>query len=84
MRLLGRPSKKLDKDVPLLIMIGSEDSLGGEKSIAKLAESYVKRAKLSDVEAIIYPEARHEIFNETNSDEVTADLIAWLDARLAR
>ena len=27
----------------------------------------------------LYPGARHEMFNETNRDEVTADLIAWLD-----
>jgi len=26
-----------------------------------------------------YVDARHELFNETNRDEVTRDLIAWLD-----
>ncbi len=83
LRLLGRPSKNLGKDIPLLIMIGSEDTLGGEKSIAKLAAAYVRRSHLTDVEAIIYPEARHEIFNETNRDEVIADLVAWLDRRVA-
>lgn len=82
LRLLGRPAKDLGKDIPLLIMIGSEDTLGGEKSIAKLASTYVTRSHLSDVEAIIYPGARHEIFNETNRDEVIADLVKWLDGRL--
>jgi alpha-beta hydrolase superfamily lysophospholipase len=82
LRLLGRPSKRMSRDIPLLIMIGSEDSLGGEKSIAKLAAAYVKRSKLTDVTAIVYPEARHEVFNETNRDEVIADLIAWMDHRL--
>ena len=37
---------------------------------------------LSDVELIVYPGARHEVFNETNQQEVRDDLIAWLDARL--
>lgn len=83
LRLLGRPAKNLARDIPLLIMIGSNDSLGGEKSIAKLAAAYVNRSGLSDVEAIVYPDARHEIFNETNQDEVIADLIGWLDTRLA-
>ena len=41
------------------------------------------RSKLSDVKAIVYPEARHEIFNETNRDEVIGDLVAWLDEHLA-
>ena len=27
-----------------------------------------------------YPGARHEVFNETNSDEVLADVIAFIDA----
>ncbi|MDP3208105.1 MAG: alpha/beta hydrolase, partial [Rhodoglobus sp.] len=81
LRLLGKPAKGFERDIPILIMIGSEDSLGGEKSIAKLASDYVTRSELSDVEAIVYPGARHEIFNETNRDEVNADLIAWLDAR---
>lgn len=82
MRLLGRPAKNFERDIPILIMIGSEDSLGGEKSIAKLAKAYVERSGLTDVEAIVYPGARHEIFNETNREEVIADLIAWLDSHL--
>jgi alpha-beta hydrolase superfamily lysophospholipase len=28
----------------------------------------------------MYEGARHEILNETNRDEVTADIIAWLDS----
>jgi len=27
----------------------------------------------------IYPQARHELLNETNRDEVTRDLIDWLE-----
>lgn len=84
LRLLGRPAKNLERDVPLLIMIGDEDTLGGEKSVAKLASAYVTRSRLNDVEAIVYPGARHEIFNETNRDEVIADLVSWLDERLTR
>ena len=28
----------------------------------------------------LFPEARHEIFNETNRDEITELVINWLDA----
>ncbi len=83
LRLLGKPAKNFARDIPLLIMIGSEDSLGGEKSVAKLAADYVTRSGLTEVEAIVYPGARHEIFNETNRDEVIGDLVAWLDTHLA-
>jgi alpha-beta hydrolase superfamily lysophospholipase len=27
----------------------------------------------------LYPDARHEMLNEANREEVTADLIAWLN-----
>jgi alpha-beta hydrolase superfamily lysophospholipase len=83
LRLYGRPKKGLDADVPLLIMIGEEDPLGGEKSARRLAESYLTRGGLSDVEVIVYAEARHEIFNETNRVDVYADLVAWVQGRLA-
>lgn len=82
LRLFGVPTKNIEKDIPLLIAIGSEDPLGGEKSVRILAEKYISRSKLTDVEVVIYDGARHEIFNETNKEEVTADLVAWLDSRL--
>lgn len=82
LRLFGRPAKPMPADIPLLIMIGSEDSLGGESSVRKLADSYITRGGLTDVEVFVYNEARHEIFNETNKEEITDDLIAWLIKRL--
>jgi alpha-beta hydrolase superfamily lysophospholipase len=84
LRLFGVPTKHIGKDIPLLIAIGSDDSLGGEKSVRTLAEKYISRSKLSDVEVIVYDGARHEIFNETNRAEVTSDLVQWLDERLAQ
>jgi alpha-beta hydrolase superfamily lysophospholipase len=83
LRLLGRP-KKLTRDLPLLIMLGSEDPLGGPKSAELLAKAYRRRGGLSDVELKIYDGGRHEMFNEINSEEVNADLVAWLDAKLAQ
>jgi alpha-beta hydrolase superfamily lysophospholipase len=79
MRLLGRPARNLERDVPVLIMVGSDDVLGGEKSALKLARAYRTRSGLTDVTARVYPDARHEVFNETNKDEVLGDLAAWLD-----
>jgi alpha-beta hydrolase superfamily lysophospholipase len=84
LRLFGVPTKHIEKDIPVLIAIGSEDPLGGEKSVHTLAEKYISRSKLTDVEVIIYADARHEIFNELNKGEVTADLVAWLNSRLKK
>jgi alpha-beta hydrolase superfamily lysophospholipase len=81
LRLLGRPTK-LNRDLPLLILIGSEDPLGGPKSVQLLAKAYRARGGLTDVAVKIYDEGRHEMFNEINRAEVYADLTAWLDAKL--
>jgi len=35
------------------------------------------------VELKVYPGGRHEMLNETNRDEVVADLTAWLDRTVA-
>lgn len=81
-RLLGRPARHLARDLPLLIQVGDDDPLGGEASARKLEQSYRTRSGLTDVTTIVYPGARHEIFNETNRLEVFADLTAWLDPRI--
>ena len=46
-----------------------------------LAQLFTERGL--PVEQHVYPDARHEVFNETNRDEVVGDLLAWLEARLA-
>lgn len=82
LRLIGLPVKNLPNRMPMLIMIGGEDSVGGERSVRRLGEFYRRRSRLTDVQVTVYPEARHEIFNELNREEVIADLLAWLDSRL--
>jgi alpha-beta hydrolase superfamily lysophospholipase len=67
---------------PVLIMNGAQDVVGGEAGGRRLADAYAA-AGLSDVTLLAYPGGRHELFNETNRAEVTADLVAWLDAHLA-
>ena len=62
--------------------LGSDDTVGGERSALKLAKAYMRRSGLRDIRLIVYPGARHEVFNETNRAEVMADLVAWLDEHL--
>lgn len=72
------------KDLPILVVAGDADPVGdGGKGPTAVAEQY-RRLGVEDVTLTLYPGARHEILNETNRDEVTADLIAWLDARLGQ
>ena len=82
LRLFGRPARHLAAAVPILILVGEDDILGGRRSAEKLRDAYRRRSGLPDVELHVYPEARHEVFNEINRDEVVRDLLAWLDAHL--
>jgi alpha-beta hydrolase superfamily lysophospholipase len=67
-------------DLPLLWVHGADDRLvpvaGSRSGIAHLGGGRH--------EEHVYPGARHEVFNETNSDEVLADVTAFLDRVLAR
>jgi alpha-beta hydrolase superfamily lysophospholipase len=69
--------------LPVYIAVGETDPVnGGLTLLTPLTERY-EAAGLTDITVRIYPGARHEIFNETNRDEVIAELISWLDRVVA-
>jgi alpha-beta hydrolase superfamily lysophospholipase len=79
LRLFGRPARGLPAGLPMLLQVGSDDTLGGRRSVERLARAYRERSGLRDVQVHVYEGARHEVYNETNRDEVIADLVAWID-----
>lgn len=81
--LVSLPNKKIASDFPVLLIAGSEDPLGAERGNTLLHNAF-RRAGVQDVTMIIYPEARHEVFNELNKEEVFTDLVAWLNTSLAQ
>lgn len=81
LKLMGAPKKTIDPNVPILIQAGSDDSLAGERGNVMLANAYRKRG-VDDIVLFIYEGARHEIYNETNKDEVLNDLATWLEAHI--
>ncbi|KTR85579.1 alpha/beta fold hydrolase [Leucobacter chromiiresistens] len=82
LRLFGKPGAGLAPEVPILIVSGSDDPLSRGDGVRLLAEAY--RAKgVRDVTVKLYPGARHEILQETNRDEVFADVATWIQERVA-
>ena len=69
--------------MPVLMITGEKDPASGMTANARGLEQRLRDAGLN-VDARYYPEARHELLNETNRDEVTADVVAWLDKVTAR
>ena len=82
---ISNPSNvaKVPKGVPIYLFAGDCDPVGDYgKGVKRLYDAY-KRAALFDVRLKLYPDARHEVLNETNRQEVTDDFIAWLNDVIA-
>ena len=74
--------RRVPAGLPVLLFAGARDPVGRNgQAVTELAERY-RALGLRDVHAHVYPEARHEMLNETNRDEVVRDVLAWLDERL--
>jgi alpha-beta hydrolase superfamily lysophospholipase len=71
----------LRSDLPILILSGEVDPVvgPGQSHAVALIDAWRGRG-LGRIEHRVYAGARHELFNETCRDQVTADLIAWLGA----
>lgn len=72
----------VDRDLPLLVISGAEDPVGKTgKGVRSVYDGFFK-AGVRDVTLVLYDGARHEILNETNKDEVYADVLAWMEEHL--
>lgn len=87
-RLTKRACKKKNiaktrKDLPILFASGDKDPVGGYgKEVKKLFETY-RLLGFSDISLKLYPDARHEILNETNQREVMQDFATFFHQHLA-
>jgi alpha-beta hydrolase superfamily lysophospholipase len=73
---------QIDPGLPLLVMGGECDPVSNGKRLKDLADALISAGNRA-LALKIYPQARHELLNETNRDEVTRDLLAWLEHALA-
>ncbi len=66
------------RDLPIYVMSGERDPVSaGTKMLLPMVEQY-RKAGLTRVESKFYPDARHELLNETNREEVTRELLEWM------
>lgn len=63
-------ANRIEKDMPVLLISGSMDPVGNyEKGVREVYNRLLKTGH-TNVDIKIYPEARHEILNELNKEEV--------------
>ena len=66
--------------LPTLYLHGEDDRLVPPGD----TRAGIEAVRGDDLTELIYPGARHEVFNETNRDEVLADVTAFIDRVLGR
>lgn len=74
---------QMPKDLPVHLVAGEVDPVGGAVGTDDVAAMF-RDVGMQDVSVRIWPGARHEVFNETNREEVETEFVAWLDARFPR
>ncbi len=73
---------RVPKDLPIHLVSGSLDPVGAQgKGVQQVADQY-RRLGVEEVSVKLWPDARHEVLNETNRDEVMDEVVGWLDAHL--
>ncbi len=73
---------QLPDGLPVLLLSGQRDPVGGVDAAQVTALAALLRERGLPVEQHVYPDARHEVFNETDRAQVVADLLTWLDRTL--
>lgn len=70
---------KIRGDLPVLLIAGTQDPINGDMVFLQVLEDRWREAGIKNIDTHYYEGARHELLNETNRDEVTQRVIAWMD-----
>jgi alpha-beta hydrolase superfamily lysophospholipase len=81
--MYGPDSDGIRKDIPILIAVGSKDPVSNNAVLAHQLYDFYMSKELTKVEIKVYEDARHEILNEINNDEVYKDMLAFINAQFA-
>ena len=78
MGMYGEAVDTISKELPILIAVGSDDPVSNKSVLAtKLYNFYNQKGM--NVEYKVYENARHEILNETNNQEVYEDFLNFIN-----
>jgi alpha-beta hydrolase superfamily lysophospholipase len=69
---------RIRRGLPVYIFAGSADPVGDMGISPTALVNMYRSLGMEDLEFVLYPEARHEILNETNREEVMDNLLSWI------
>ena len=74
--------KKMPHSLPVFFVSGAEDPVGNYgKSVEQVYRSF-REIGMENVQLKLYPQDRHEILNETDREDIYADLYRWILQRI--
>lgn len=71
--------EKMPKDLPVLFVSGDKDPVGSNGKGVRQSYEAFRAVGMQDVRIKLYPDARHEMHNEINREELYQDVLAFLD-----
>lgn len=77
-------ASRLPENTGYLLISGEMDPVGDYGKGVEQVYGWMREADLDDVTLKIYPQARHELTNELNREEVFADLLSWISMQIMR
>ena len=78
----ARWARSVDKNLPVLLISGAEDPVGGYGEGVRKVWAMLGDAGIKDLTCEIFEGARHELHNEWNREEVFDYVLHWLEERL--
>lgn len=74
----------MPKRLPVYLLSGEQDPVGAMGAGPREVYEGLIKSGCQDVELKLYPQGRHEMFNEVEKEEVKRELMQWLESVIAR
>lgn len=78
-----RNVKKMNKDIPILLLSGSQDPVGDFGKGFDKAIRRFKRANIQSISSILYSNLRHDILHENIRLKIYNDIYIWLEKKIS-
>lgn len=75
-------TKKIPKNLPLILLSGEQDPVGDLGEGVKTVYEQFKTAGMKNVRYKLYKDDRHEILNETDKEQIYKDILTWCQEQL--
>ena len=76
--------KKMNRDLPILFLSGSDDPVGNYGKGVDKAYKDFKKAGIKNLSIKMYPGLRHDILNEKSKNEIYEDVSSWTDSLVGK